>query len=111
MSFKKIKKIVAQLVIVAFIVPNISAKAIINNPGSVIEEKSSNKETDSITNNAKSSQDNEKEDSKKDNSNGEELLTDEKDSAKDNEAQNSISNNSSDEKLQLSRVKLKVIKK
>lgn len=111
MSFKKIKKIVAQLVIVAFIVPNISAKAIINNPGSVIEEKSSNKETDSITNNAKSSQDNEKEDSKKDNSNGEELLTDEKDSAKDNEAQNSISNNSSDEKTSVEQSKTESNKK
>lgn len=111
MSFKKIKKIVAQLLIVAFIIPNISAKAITNNPDSVIEEKSSNKETDSITNNVKSSQDNEKEDEKKDNSNGEELLIDEKDSAKDNEAQNSTSNNSSDEKTSVEQSKTESNKK
>lgn len=98
MSFKKIKKLVAQLLIVAFIVPNISAKAVTNNPGLVIEENSNNKETDSITNNVKSSQDYEKEDVMKENNNGEELLNDEKDSIKENEAQNSTSNNSLEEK-------------
>ncbi|MCR1950676.1 cell wall-binding repeat-containing protein [Clostridium sp. DSM 100503] len=99
MSFKKIKKLVAQLLIVAFIVPNISAKAITNNPGSAIEEKSTDEVTNSITSSVQSSQDNGgEEDQKKETDNGEELLNNEKDSTKDNEAQNSTSNDSSEEK-------------
>ncbi|MDI9217095.1 cell wall-binding repeat-containing protein [Clostridium tertium] len=99
MSFKKIKKLVAQLLIVAFIVPNISAKALTNNASSIIEEKNNQEESNSMTNSVQSSQDYEKvEDVEKENNDGEELLNNEKDQTKDKEAQNSTSNNSPDEK-------------
>nr|WP_207733834.1 cell wall-binding repeat-containing protein [Clostridium sp. 1001275B_160808_H3] len=78
--------------IVAFIVPNISAKAITNNPGSVVEEKSADESTNSITSSVQSSQDNgEEEEQKKETNNGEELLNNEKDSTQNNEAQNNTS--------------------
>lgn len=59
MSLKKIKKIVAQLLLVAFIVPNVSAKAVTNNTNNtnnlVIEETNS-KQEDSVTEETNSKQ-------------------------------------------------------
>lgn len=100
MSFKKIKRFVAQLLIVAFIIPNISAKAITNNTSSVIEEQSNNQENNSVTNSAtnkvESSQDNEKVELEQNaNNNGEETS---ENLTKDNEEKSTDLNNSLEEK-------------
>lgn len=109
MSFKKIKKLVAQLLIVAFIVPNISAKAVTNNASSIIEEKNNQEENNSITNSVQSSQDYEKDENvSNENNDGEESLNVEKDSIKDNEAQNNILTNSPEDETSVEQSNTKV---
>ncbi|GAA0083685.1 hypothetical protein UT300007_01240 [Clostridium sp. CTA-7] len=73
MSLKKIKRMVAQLLIIAFIVPNISAKAITNNVNSVIEETTINEDVSSSNQNVQAVDNSEKkEELKQDSSNDKE---------------------------------------
>ncbi|MGV2685727.1 hypothetical protein GNF82_15425, partial [Clostridium perfringens] len=73
MSLKKIKRMVAQLLIIAFIVPNISAKAITNNVNSVIEETTLNEDVSSSNQNVQAVDNSEKkEELKQDSSNDKE---------------------------------------